>query len=409
MAALARDLEGRDRAWLQELVYGTLRLRGRLDHQLATFVRGPLERLDADVLDILRLGAYQLLEMDSVPAYAAISQSVELARAAGSARASGLVNGVLQALRRGAARVSYPDAGADPVGYLSTAGSHPGWLVERWVERWGGEEAGRLVDANNRRPDIFLTPAGIPVDAALETLAEAGIEAQAADGFPGSIRLGAPADPVAALGAIPAVVQDPAANMVVRYADVASGSLVLDMSAAPGGKTVALVASARYVVAADLSQRRLRRVRANVNRVGWQDRVGLVVADGRDPPFRPLDAVLLDAPCTGTGTLRRHPDGRWRLQPRDLQDLARLQSELLRAAAGVVAPGGLLVYSTCSLEPEENEDQVARFLAEQEGFALESPAANLVDESMLDGGMLRILPQRHGVDGAFAARLRRMQ
>ncbi len=409
IAALAGRLEARERAWLQELVYGTLRLRGRLDHQLAAFVRGRLDGLDADVLDILRLGAYQLLEMDGVPAYAAVSQSVELARAAGAGRAAGLVNGVLQALRRGAASVTYPDPDADPVGYLTTAGSHPRWLVERWVERWGAEEASRLVEANNRRPGIYLTPAhGVAPGEAVQTLAAAGIAAEEVPGFPTSVRLEDPANPAAALEALPGVVQDPAAASVVRYAAFPPGARVLDLSAAPGGKTIGLASSASYVVAADLSARRLRRVRSNVQRVGLAERVGLVAADGRWPPFRPQQAVLLDAPCTGTGTLRRHPDGRWRLQPEDLTALAALQDALLNGVAPVVAPGGLLVYSTCSLEPEENEERVARFLADHEEFHLEPPIG-AVEDSMLEAGMLTVLPQRHGVDGAFAARLRRSE
>jgi 16S rRNA (cytosine967-C5)-methyltransferase len=150
----------------------------------------------------------------------------------------------------------------------------------------------------------------------------------------------------------------------------------------------------------------MRRVTQNSARLGWDDRIGVVVADARRPPFRAGDAVLLDAPCTGTGTLRRHPDGRWRVTPDDLEALVRLQDELLAASAELVRPGGLLVYSTCSLEREENELRVEQFLAARSGWALE--ATNAVDASVLDAsGRLCVLPERHGVDGAFAARLRR--
>ncbi|HUH12468.1 MAG TPA: RsmB/NOP family class I SAM-dependent RNA methyltransferase, partial [Longimicrobiales bacterium] len=160
---------------------------------------------------------------------------------------------------------------------------------------------------------------------------------------------------------------------------------------------------AGYVVAADLSVRRLGRVRENAGRLGPL-RLGLVAADARRPPLRPLEGVLVDAPCTGTGTLRRHPDGKWRLTPRDLEALATLQAEILRGAAEVVQAGGVLVYATCSLEAEENETQVERFLEEHPEFRLESgpaPAAGTVDAS----GYLRVLPQAHGSDGAFAARM----
>jgi 16S rRNA (cytosine967-C5)-methyltransferase len=404
LAAAGEGLDPRDHAWVQELVYGTLRLRGRIDHLLGAFVRSGLESLDPEVLDVLRLGAYQLQEMGSVPAYAAVSQSVELVRAAGAGRAAGLVNGVLQAVRREGASVEYPPFADDAIGHLATWGSHPRWLVERWVRRWGPEEAKALVEANNRRPDLYLTPIGLTVDAAVARLRETGIAAEGVPGFPDSVRVVSDHRPIEALRAVPSVVQDPASAMVVRYAGADADAVAYDLSAAPGGKTVGLVQRASFVVAADLSLGRMRRVRGNVRRVGMDDRVGLVVADGRHPPLRPGDLVLLDAPCTGTGTLRRHPDGRWRLSMRDIEALTGLQRDLLAAGSGLVRPGGRLVYSTCSVEPEENEKQVERFLSGHPEFALE-PGCEDIEETMLNDGYLTVLPQRHGVDGAFAARL----
>jgi 16S rRNA (cytosine967-C5)-methyltransferase len=404
---LGGRLAHRDFGWTQELVYGTLRLRGRLDHLLAQLVRGGPERLEPDVLDVLRLGAYQLLEMSSVPPYAAISQSVELARAAGAARAAGLVNGVLHALQRGSAELSFPDPDADPVGFLASWGSHPRWMVERWVERWGAVAARSLVEADNTRPELFLRPVGIGVAEALARLAEAGLEAEPVPFAPDSVRLLPPATAHHALAIVPAVVQDPAAALVVRYAAVPRGARVLDLCSAPGGKAAGVADAAAFVVAADLSTRRLQRLRQNVARLGLAERVAAVVADARTPPFAPADFVLLDAPCTGTGTLRRHPDGRWRVGPAELAELVALQAEILDAAAPLVRPGGVLVYSTCSLEPEENEAQVSRFLHRNPTFT-RAPAAEL-DPSLLDAdGQLVVLPQRDGVDGAFAARLRRV-
>src|SRR5690606_21385297 len=205
-----------------------------------------------------------------------------------------------------------------------------------------------------------------------------------------------------------AVVQDPAAALVVRYAAVPEGSTVLDLCAAPGGKALGLAERAGYVAAADLSLSRLERVRENAARVGLDARVGLIAADARRPPFRPADAVLLDAPCTGTGTFRRHPDGRWRLQPEQLEELVALQGEMLAAAASLVRPGGVLVYATCSLESEENERQVESFLAGQPRFRREPPVG-AVDASLLAAdGSLSVLPHRQGVDGSFAARMRRV-
>jgi 16S rRNA (cytosine967-C5)-methyltransferase len=401
-----QGMEGRERAWTQELVYGTFRLRGRIDHILDGFARDGIASLDGDVLDVLRLGAYQLLEMGSVPPYAAVSQSVELVRMAGAGYASGLVNGILQNMQR-RPNFRFPDPQADPVAHLETWGSHPRWLAERWIDRWGADEARALAEADNLRPELYIRPLGMSVDEARAQLAEAGIEAEVVDFAPDSLRIPPPATAAQALAVVPAVVQDPAAALVVRYASVPEGGDVIDLCAAPGGKALGLAEGAGRVAAADLSPRRLRRVRENAERVGWGERVGGVVADGRHPPFRAVDAVLLDAPCTGTGTFRRHPDGRWRVSPDDLDSLTRLQDELLAAAAALVKPGGLLVYSTCSLEPEENELRIDRFLADQAGWRIEPPAY-VVDASLLDAaGRLCVLPQRQGVDGAFAARLRR--
>lgn len=401
-------LSPRDVGWTHELVYGSLRLRGRLDHLLGALVKGGVEALEPDVLDVLRLGAYQVLEMGSVPPYAAISQSVELARWAGAARAAGLVNGVLHSLLRRRAEISFPHFADDPVGFLGSWGSHPRWLVERWVARWGADEARGLVEANNRRPELYLRPFRLSAAQAVDALARSGVEAEGVELSPRSVRVPPPTPVRAALDLVPAVVQDPAASLVVDYAAVPEGSRVIDLCSAPGGKAIALAERASYLVAADLSLRRLRRVRENVERLGAGARVGAVVADGRTPPFRPADVVLLDAPCTGTGTLRRHPDGRWRVSADDLAALVALQRELLDSAAALVAPGGLLVYSTCSLEPEENEAQVDALLARAPAFTRE-PAAGAVHPSLLgERGDLLVLPQRQGVDGSYAARLRRV-
>jgi 16S rRNA (cytosine967-C5)-methyltransferase len=409
--ALLRALEQvppRDRPWTQELAYGTLRLRSRLDHLLAPHVRGDLARLDPDVLDVLRLGAYQLLEMTSVPVYAAVSQSVELARAAGQARAAGLVNAVLQSLRRSPDLARFPSLAADPVARLVSWGAHPRWLVERWVARFGAEAAAALVAANDLRPELYLRPVGVTVAEAVTLLASAGVEAEAVARAPDAARLvsGALGD---ALAVVPAIVQDPAAGLVVRFAAPPAGALVADLCAAPGGKAIGLAAGGggarpAYVLACDVSAERIMRLADNARRVGTPG-IGVVVADARRPPVAAADVVLLDAPCTGTGTLRRHPDGKWRLGPRDLEALVELQAVLLRGAVRAVRPGGLLVYATCSLEREENEDQVDGFLASHPMFTLEPGSG--VDPAFLDeAGRLRVTPERSGWDGAFAARLR---
>lgn len=407
LAAEAADLDTRDRAWLQELVYGTLRLRGRLDHILAGRVRRGLDSLEPDVLDILRLGAYQLLEMGGVPAYAAVSQSVDLAHEVSGRGAAGLVNGVLRALQANDAGHEWPDDETS-VARLTTWGSHPRWLVERWVQRWGAEAAGRLIERNNQRPTLYLRPLGVDAAAAIGMLGAAGVEARAVPGFENALALAAGADPAMVLATVPGIIQDPAAGRIVDHAAFDPRGVTADLCASPGGKSMALAAMVAEhhgsIIAADRSYRRMSGLRQNAARLPDLP-VSLLVADAREPAIRAVDGVLIDVPCTGTGTLGRHPDARWRLKPEDLDALAAIQRDILDAAAAVVAFGGLLVYATCSLEPEENEVQVEKFLRRHDEFVTETGPA---PASQLDAhGWLTILPHVHGVDGAFAARLRR--
>jgi 16S rRNA (cytosine967-C5)-methyltransferase len=403
----AGHLDARDRRWLQELLYGMLRRRAVLDAHLDERVRGGLARLDADLIDLLRLGAYQLLHMGSVPAYAAIAQTVELAKERHGIGASKLANAVLRRLDRERESLTIAEPG-DPVAALALRHSNPRWLVARWVSRWGAEETERLLIANNEEGPVVLRPYGVvreQLEAMLET---AGVATTDAPLVRDSLQLGGGVS-LTELGAFRQglfFVQDPAATLVTRYASVPPESVTADLCAAPGGKSLELARDG-LVVAADRSFSRMLRLRANARRVD-ATRVLPVVADARHPAVRPVDAVLIDAPCTGTGTFRRHPDARWRLKVSDLAVMAALQRAILRAAAETVRKGGLLVYSTCSLEPEENDAQIEAFLAEHDDWRLEPPPEGAVPASVLDAGRLRVLPQRHGADGAFAARLRRL-
>ena len=350
-------LDARDRRWTRELLYEMLRRRSWLDALLSERVRGGLARLDPDLTDLLRLGGYQLLAMGSVPAYAAIAQTVELAKRRHGIGASKLANAVLRRLdrERDALHVATP---TDPVEALALEGA--GVHVE---------DAPLVRDSLLIQPGVSLTELG-------------------------AFRQGL------------FFVQDPAATLVTEYAAIPPGSTVADLCAAPGGKTVELARHAAAVFSADRSPGRLRRVLATLQRLEVRN-VFPLVGDAREPALRPVDAVLVDVPCTGTGTFRRHPDARWRLRISDIAVMAALQRAIVRSAARAVRPGGLLVYSTCSLEPEENDAQIESFLAEHPDWRLEPPPEGSVPAAVLDAGRLRVLPQRHGADGSFAARLRR--
>jgi 16S rRNA (cytosine967-C5)-methyltransferase len=406
-AAVASGLEARDRAFVHELAYGVTRLRGRLDHLLAGHVRRGLESVDPTVLELLRLGAYQLLYMGGVPEYAAVSETVDQVRAAVGPRPAGFVNAVLRKVEAGGDGAERFPAEADATaGFLVKWGSHPSWLIDRWLARWTFAEVRCLVEANNRRPAVNLKPLEMTPGEAVAALARAGIDAEEVGSGTDCVRLGYGMGPANALAVIPrAIVQDPAANLVAKYADVPSGTIVADLCAAPGGKVLALSDRPAKILAADRSESRIRMVRENACRTGRP--VGLVVADALRPPLRRADVILLDVPCSGTGTLARHPDARWRLRPDTVAELAEVQDRMLEAAAPIVARGGLLVYSTCTLEPEENEERTAAFLRAHPDFVLDPSDA--VPDDHLDGeGHLFVTPQRTGFDGAFAARMRKV-
>lgn len=403
----AARLDARDRRWTQELLWGMLRRRAWLDAALAARVTGGIARLDADLCDLLRLGAYQLLHMGSVPAYAAIAQTVELTKRRHGLGASKLANAVLRRVdrERDHLAVTLPEA---PLERLTLAHSHPRWLVQRWLARWGAEDTERLLRANNEEAPLIVRPFGIVAEQLEATLEAAGVQVSEAPLARGSLRL-AGTGSLTEMGAFRQglfFMQDPGSTLVTQYAAVEPGSTVADLCAAPGGKALELSRTAARVIAADRSWSRLQRVLANVRRVDAHNVLPLV-ADAREPALQPVDAVLVDVPCTGTGTFRRHPDARWRLRISDLAVLGALQRAILWSAATAVRPGGLLIYSTCSLEPEENDAQVDAFLAEHAEFTLEPPPEGSVPATVLDEGRLRVLPQRHGTDGAFAVRLRR--
>jgi 16S rRNA (cytosine967-C5)-methyltransferase len=392
-----------DRRLAHELAAGVLRQRTLLDERLAPLVPRGWASVDAELQDILRLGAYQLTALQRVPAHAAVDTSVALAKDKGGTRAAGFVNAILRRLSRAKPHtVVGPENGVER---LAAEHSHPVWLVRRWLASFGAEDTARLLRWNNTRPRLVLQAARQDSETLARRWRAAGVEVEAAPYGAGiATDRSRPAElPGYREGAF--IVQSPAQALLTRYADLPEGMVIYDACAAPGGKTISFGRRAKAVVAGEANPGRARRLADNILRAG-SGREYVVVADGRHPPLREADVVLLDAPCLGTGTFARHPDARWRVSPEALRSLERLQCTLLERAATVVPPGGLLVYATCSLEPEENQAQVDRFLAAHPGF-LREPGRDVPSGLLSPEGDLVILPQHHGVDGAFAARLRR--
>ena len=401
MAAREVDaLDRRERAFLHELVYGTLRSRGRLDHALARLSDRPLDELDVPIRTALRLGAYQVLRL-RVPDRAAVSESVDLVRA-DAPRATGFVNAVLRRLSREGAPPE-PDPVAAPLEWLTTAGSLPPWLAQRWLDRLGATTAVARARAFEAAPPTIVRLNPRVPDAAARASA-AGITLSPLP-VPGACSAGGEAA-VELAGAGVLYAQDQGSQLIAHLA--ARPGRILDACAAPGGKSTLLAdlgGKGAFVVAGDVSPRRVQTLAALVRRWGATG-VHVVAADARRPPFtRPFDSVLLDAPCSGLGTHARNPDIRWRSRAEDIASHSERQRALLESAASLVAPGGTLVYAACSLEPEENEGVVAPFLDGHPEFA---PAA-LPEWAapFASGDFARTLPERDAGDGFFAARLRR--
>jgi 16S rRNA (cytosine967-C5)-methyltransferase len=414
----------RDYGLLLELVTGVLRWRNELDAIAATHCRRAFGDLEPEIQAILRLAVYQLRHLDRIPPHAVVNDSVELTRRLGQARASGFVNGVLRNLIRrgpeGDGLPARPTDGADTTSaldYLSVTLSHPRWLVARWLERLGFDACERWCRTNNEPPELTARPLGISTADLSAAIRREGIDTERARFVPDTLKLAS-----GSLGRLPAhvrdhlLIQDEGSQLVALLTGARMGELVLDVCAAPGGKTMILadaVGRSGVVVAGDRRPRRVRLLRTLLGRAGTPARLLTLDAEA-GLPFGPVfDRVLLDAPCSGLGTLRRDPDIKWRRQPDDLQRLAAAQRRMIVQAGQAVRPGGTLVYATCSSEPEENDAIVAHFLDAAPGFdrvPFEPPAALAAAASVIDDqGYLRTRPDRDGLDAFFAARLVRRE
>jgi 16S rRNA (cytosine967-C5)-methyltransferase len=386
-----------ERAAATDLVYGSLRMRAALDFALAPLSRQPLDRLEPLVLRGLRLGAYELL-FGGTAAHAAVAETVGAVARAGHRGQAGYVNAVLR--RLAATEPAWPDPDRDPVGWATTRGSHPAWVVEEALARLGPEEMLALVQADNVRPEVSLraTPGRATREELLAELAEAGVAARPSPLSPDCVAIerGDPAR-LAAVREGRAVVQDAASALVAPAVGAAPGDLVADLAAAPGGKAGHLAALGARVLAVEVQPGRARRVAETARRLGVADRLHTVVADGRRPPLRPgaADAALVDAPCTNLGSLRRRPEARWRHGPGDVPELVELQLGLLEAAAGAVRPGGTVLYSVCTWTRAETDEVVERLLEGRDDLRLDSTR--------------QLWPHRDGADGMFLARLAKVK
>ncbi|MHB1399372.1 MAG: 16S rRNA (cytosine(967)-C(5))-methyltransferase RsmB [Trichloromonadaceae bacterium] len=418
---LQPNLDPRDRALTTELVYGVLRQQGKLDFALSRFCRQPLTKLEHVVVRLLRLGAYQILCLDRVPDRAAVHETVELTRRLRLERATGLINGILRSLVREQQSIPWPAAEQEPAAYLEHVLSLPGWLARQWLAEFGTEEAQALAAAMLEPAPFSLRVNTLATSRAaylekLTDLAEARPTRFAPEGLTldGRGRLSLPGDREGWYQ-----VQDEASMLIPHLLAPQPGDRILDACAAPGGKTTQLAALAgnqAKILALDLHPQRVRLITQGAARLGCRGIEARPWDLTKKPEFlapASFDRVLVDAPCSGLGVLRRNPEIRWRRAASDLPRLAELQRAILQQVAPLVRPGGALVYSLCTLGREETTGVVEAFAAAHPDFVLENlrplvPAhwAELIDAQ----GFLRTLPHRHdGMDAFFAARFRRTE
>lgn len=415
LQAALRGVDSRDAALVKQLVFGTVTYRQSLDYLLQRWLTRPLVRLDASVRNILRLGLYQVLYLD-MPDHAAVSESVNLARAVTHQGSAGMVNAVLRRAVREQEQLPWPKTG-DQAYDLSIRYSFPQWITNRWLERLGAEQTERFCQAQNQAPGVDLRVNSLRAtpEQVIEALAGQGIAAAAHPLVPGSLRISG--------GSLPGLqvlqdgrcsVQGAASTLVGLVVSPKTGELVYDLCAAPGGKSLhmaELMQNQGRVVAFDLHAGRLQLVTRAAKRLSV-DSVQTVAADARSLPpsdWPQADRVLVDAPCSGMGVIRRKPDIRWQRQPEELAALSELQGEILQAAARLVRPGGILVYSVCSTEPEESTAVIERFLRLNSDYQpAEWPKplqAIWIDR--LSAGHLTTYPHLDDLDGFFICRLRR--
>lgn len=408
------SLSREDRALAHEITLGVLRWQHLLDYFIERYAARPVRRLDVPVVIALRMGLYQLRYLARVPDSAAVNESVNLVKQSGGRSASGFVNAVL----RKAARNAGDEAGAgieDPVDRTSVEVSHPAWMLRRWSAQLGEAEARSLAISNNEAPKVAFRVNTLLAaqDEALADLKAHGVEARPSEFVPNAfvVERGAPAIARAAKRGL-IYVQDEASQLVSLLLDPRPGERILDLCAAPGSKSshiAALTQNEAWIVACDAHTHRLAILVGTCKRLGVHSIDAVAMNATRALPLAEdapkFDRVLVDAPCSGTGTLRRNPEIKWRLEPDDIARLATVQLNLLSAGAAMLKTGGRLVYSTCSLELEENEEVISRFLERDTHFSVAEPNAV---EMLTPEGFVRTLPHRHGMDGFFATVLERL-
>jgi 16S rRNA (cytosine967-C5)-methyltransferase len=415
------DIPRREQSLLRALVFGVLRWKGRLDYVISHFSRTRFDKINPIVLNILRLALFQIIYLDRIPDSAAVNTAVEMAKASGAPWVIGYVNALLRKAAREHPSMSWPDLEQAPIASLAVEKSFPEWIIRKWLYRYGLKTTADLCDSVNTIAPITVRTNTLRISPAqlLEKLADKAGQVQSTLYAPDGITI---VDPVASIPEFSAFksgcfqVQDEAAQLVSLLLNPRPGETVLDACAGLGGKTghiAQLMNNTGMVVALDLNAKKLQRLEAEMQRLG----ITIVsshcfnIETGVSPEqFSEFDRVLLDAPCSGLGVMRRNPDIKWRTSKRNLSKFKSRQIRLLENISHLVKPSGILVYAVCSSEPEENEMVIMEFLKKHPEFVINKGFGQLPDKlcTMADSpGVLKTYPLLNQMDGFFAIRLQK--
>jgi 16S rRNA (cytosine967-C5)-methyltransferase len=406
-----------DKRLITQIVYGTLRMRGRLDWIIDQLYRGTFVSMDVCIKNLLRTGIYQLLYTERIPEFAIVDEAVEITKKTRPAGA-GLVNAILRNVIRKKDDIVYPEMEKDPSLHISIVHSHPLWLVKKWIDMFGIKDTAALCRANNEIPPVILRVNTLKTtrEKAREELSQDGTDVRPSVLSPDGLIVSNPVMPIRDTALFKAghiQLQDEASQLIARLADPKEGENVLDLCAGAGGKTThlaALMDNHGSIIAVDISKRKLEALRKNAKRLGVTI-VDTQAGEARQKPGKPchetFDKILVDAPCSGLGTLRRNPEIKWRSSPEDVTKCAVLQKAILDSAVPYLKKGGSLIYSTCTIMPEENEGVIKEFIVLHRNFICIRPPDTIDSRFVSDRGYFQSYPHRHGTDGFFGAVLRK--
>ncbi|MBI3125676.1 MAG: 16S rRNA (cytosine(967)-C(5))-methyltransferase RsmB [Ignavibacteriales bacterium] len=406
------NLVGADKALLFEIVHGVTRWEGRIDWILTGFYKGQFSKAIPNIKNALRVALYQILFLDKVPDYAAVNEAVEFVKKLQGQAAADLTNAVLRNIIRNKENIRYPNPDEDINNYLSAYFSHPTWLVKRWLARFGREETEKLLIANNNKPNLTIRVNNLVTNPTEMKSLLNSVELKFSEGkfLKEFIRMNSLTNitdwEYFAKGYFS--IQDESTGFPIKLLNVSPGMRVLDLCAAPGGKTGFIADEMKNtgeIVAIDKFESRLKILEKNLTRLKVTNVVTKVTDAADFEDEEGFDKVLIDAPCSGLGTLTKKPDLKWKRDLGDIRKIVNIQYELLKKGASLVKQNGFIVYSTCTIEPEENFELIKKFLSENPNFALVN-AGELLPKAVVDeNGCVATLPHVHGIDGAFAAKL----